>query len=439
LVNRLTFQLVRLEIQQPGLEVLELEGDRVLLEQLQETLQAYLQTLLQQSRLSHLQAVLAHNASGSENPDLEIAEAPGLTNPPPEVFPQDSPLNSSSAAETAELSALSVVAIRPLEQLVHGLYWSSDLPIRLTTLELFDLAEVLDQWNLEMETLPDLPRSTWLEAFLPAVQTAAIVLVTMGITITGMRFFQEADQVELAKSSSETSVDQVQPLAVPETAGAPPLPAAPNASAKTQGQTGNSTTAFPGQTNLGVPNQTPASSTDIPILAAPPPPPEGSTLPQPIVGLPPIPQGQFSDQPDSSSAPRDEPIPGSSAAAPQTLANPAPLEEADRSAAPASLPPTAQVDQVRAYFQSTWQPIPNVSDPLQYRLVVGLDGTLQFIEPLGASAGTLIDRTGMPLLGESFVSPPADGKQQTIQLILYPDGGVDAYRQKRSIDLGKSP
>jgi hypothetical protein len=80
---------------------------------------------------------------------------------------------------------------------------------------------------------------------------------------------------------------------------------------------------------------------------------------------------------------------------------------------------------VQVYFQDSWQPIANVTIPLQYRLSLATDGSLRQIEPVGPVAGTSIDRTGIPLLGEPFI-PPSD-QTQPILLILNPDGNVEAF------------
>jgi len=87
----------------------------------------------------------------------------------------------------------------------------------------------------------------------------------------------------------------------------------------------------------------------------------------------------------------------------------------------------AQLAGLQGYFQSTWQPPAALTEPLSYRLVVGPSGSLQSITPLGGSAGTFIDRTGIPLLGEPFVSAAADGFSRVVVATLYPDGGVEVY------------
>jgi hypothetical protein len=67
---------------------------------------------------------------------------------------------------------------------------------------------------------------------------------------------------------------------------------------------------------------------------------------------------------------------------------------------------------------------------LEYSLLLDVDGTIQRIEPLGQAARTYIDETGMPLIGERFVSPMNNGQTPRIRLVLAPDGKVQVFREE---------
>lgn len=86
-----------------------------------------------------------------------------------------------------------------------------------------------------------------------------------------------------------------------------------------------------------------------------------------------------------------------------------------------------QVAEARNYFQNRWQPPSNLSQPLEYTVRINSDGSIRQIIPLGQVAEVYLDRTEMPLLGESFVSP-IDGKRNpSIRVILKPDGKVQTH------------
>lgn len=86
-----------------------------------------------------------------------------------------------------------------------------------------------------------------------------------------------------------------------------------------------------------------------------------------------------------------------------------------------------QVAQVREYFQQQWEPPSGLTQTLEYSLVLDVDGTIQQIEPLGQAARNYVDRTGMPLIGERFVSPNKNGQTPRIRVVLNPDGKVQTF------------
>lgn len=88
---------------------------------------------------------------------------------------------------------------------------------------------------------------------------------------------------------------------------------------------------------------------------------------------------------------------------------------------------TPQVTQVRQYFQARWQPPDTLDRTLEYILVINHDGSLERIIPLGEAAGTYLDRTQMPLLGEPFVSSTTAQSNSQIRLVLSPDGTVKTF------------
>ena len=86
-----------------------------------------------------------------------------------------------------------------------------------------------------------------------------------------------------------------------------------------------------------------------------------------------------------------------------------------------------QVAEARHYFEKRWTVPTGLNQRLEYRLIVNREGTLQSIVPLGRAAQIYLDRTGMPLLGESFVSPLQNTETATVRLVLTPDGKVKTF------------
>ncbi len=86
-----------------------------------------------------------------------------------------------------------------------------------------------------------------------------------------------------------------------------------------------------------------------------------------------------------------------------------------------------QLAEAQSYFEQTWKPPENLNHGIQYRLILNKDGSIRRIIPLGQRAQIFLDRTGIPLLGEKFVSPLSGEKEETIRLVLNPDGKVSTF------------
>ncbi|BAZ19572.1 hypothetical protein NIES4073_04450 [Kalymmatonema gypsitolerans NIES-4073] len=91
---------------------------------------------------------------------------------------------------------------------------------------------------------------------------------------------------------------------------------------------------------------------------------------------------------------------------------------------------TAQVAQAREKLKKGWQPPSGLSQSIEYSLVVAVDGSIEQILPLGKAARDFVDRTGMPLIGEPFVSPNKNGQSVKIRAVFSPDGKVQTFPEK---------
>jgi hypothetical protein len=91
---------------------------------------------------------------------------------------------------------------------------------------------------------------------------------------------------------------------------------------------------------------------------------------------------------------------------------------------------TPQLSEVKEYFQNRWEPPSGLTQTLEYSIVLDVDGTIQRIEPLGRASRTYVDRSGMPLIGEPFVSPNPNGESPRIRVVLNPNGRVQTFLEQ---------
>lgn len=88
---------------------------------------------------------------------------------------------------------------------------------------------------------------------------------------------------------------------------------------------------------------------------------------------------------------------------------------------------TPQVVEAREFLKKRWQPPTGLKQPIEYTLVLGIDGSIERILPLGKAARDFVDRTGMPLIGERFVSPNINGQSLKMRAVFSPDGKVQTF------------
>lgn len=88
---------------------------------------------------------------------------------------------------------------------------------------------------------------------------------------------------------------------------------------------------------------------------------------------------------------------------------------------------TPQVAEAREYLKKRWQPPTGFSQTLEYSLLLGVDGSIERILPLGKAARDNIDIAGMPAIGEPFVSANRSGQITRIRVLLSPDGKVQTF------------
>jgi hypothetical protein len=358
-----------------------------------------------------------------------------------------------------------------------------DMPPKLSTLQLFDLAEVLDQWaadtvalpadvapvrRFNLSILPTLPVvPAWGRVAASAVAAVGISAGVFQLLVGGLGAPQVAkrpDPTVIAGQPAGTA-DQsfpgaiVAPGAVPSTLASaspglllPPVPTGASGAMPLPPMASN-TASVPVTGTLPPPaiaQSQPQRSiippamrnARAPIVIAPrpiaPPPVPEPIEPPPLAAAAPVPSLETAPKSEADqaalrenqdavaglSAKASEPALPRPAAAPIAELPPAEYKVAD------PLPNTSQVTEAQSYFQQRWSPQKSLTFPLQYRLTIGKDGTVAANEPLSSQSSNWLDRSGVPLQGEPFVSALTDGSEQTIVLTLRSNGGVDVVLEQ---------
>jgi hypothetical protein len=403
-LKELRFQLTLDDPKLPKDKWVTIQGDRTQLEALEEAVSSYVQSFLQYPSSARMGDFAQGEAIATLDRERGRVQ---LTSPP-------------------TLASMREIRLQPSGLLSHEVVLGSlansetGNVAHLSTLQLFDLANALDEFSTEIETLPELPtqRTSWHKS--SWAQFAAIALVVVGLSTSVVRLM-----------------------------GAPHSGKRPATPTDSQGAS-SSDQRIATQLPPGTSGQAPTSP-----LAAPPPPPPGSLIaPSPAalpkVTVPPV---------ISPSAP----APGSAgnrvATLPQEMKgdgrSPVPALPSSRSLKPEfSNPPSApaagammsradapaanstafdtipQVAEARQYFQQRWKPPQGLNQTLEYTLVVGSNGSIQQILPLGQASGDYVDRTPIPLAGEPFVSAIAGNRNARIRVVLSPDGKVQTFLEQ---------
>lgn len=471
LLKKLRFRLSFDDPRLPDTEQTTITGDRDQLETLCEAVGNYVQDFLSQSPALLSSALAASapslgNSSSDHVTELSPASAPRAA--AFSLLDRESSLEEVEPAPSsndftpdglvlARLQATSTLHLQPQGLVSHRLFLGplateeSGPYINLTATQLSDLATALDEYQAEAMTLPELARPGWLQPIPTWAQTAAVVLVTAGLTTAVVKLLDQPSTIQTA-TTNQPSLDQQQiatqispsPLGVPS----PPLlsqsklPPPPPVGSTIAPSPGLKTVPVPGTTTLpNAPNITSAPLPAAPIAVDPPqqaaPPPATADAPAPQADAP----SAKRTADNATSAPNELALPelesGSVAsgaarqgAAPAQEIAPESSDAANTTAEGANntaFDTIPQVAEIRSYFQERWQPPEGLTQTLEYTLVLSADGTIQRIIPLGQSAGDYIDRTGMPLAGEPFVSPIASGKNPIVRVVLEETGTVRTF------------
>lgn len=421
-----------LKLDDPTLEQdrwVELHGDRTQLEDLRHTVNNYVQAFLDQSQDFTSAALID---PGDRKTAITATIASGE-----KTLPSDRDINPGE------------IGLRPNGLLGHDLSLSdlateaSGAVIRLSTLQLFDLATALDDYSADLLELPTLPKTGWFRGRENWAQIAAIAVAVVGLSASALKLLDSsmaptamAPTLSQGTSSNDQRIaTQISPSVVdkatPPIISAEKLPSIPAVGASPK--IGIPTLAAPQPTPGELANPTLPSSKSLP---------QSSIATVPITGIPGRPtiiSGETnaateSSKIDSSAATLDSAAvaSGQVAAAPRESIGRSPASRSavrggDRAANATAFDTIPQVAEVRTYFQQRWKPPEGLTQTLEYSLILAPNGSIQSIVPLRQLSGDYIDRTGMPLVGDPFVSALSNERSAKIRLVLTADGKVQAF------------
>jgi hypothetical protein len=410
----------------------QLKGDRTQLEELHQAVSTYVQTFLEQPQDFLSPSTTAIDQLGSHG----VAVAAPVTPTNPTSDRQD-----SNGADIFFQSSGLLGHDLNLGSLATA---ESGSVIHLTTLQLFDLATALDEYSADLLELPPLPKAGWFKGSNNWAQIAAIAVAVVGLSASMLKLLDNSvAPTSVASTSAGTSSNdqrmatQIAPSvsdqATPAIISPERLPSIPPLG----------TSPPRGLPSVMTPTPSPKETTT-PSL------PSSKTLPQnsiatfPITGIPDRPTvilGEKNPSLDSQqpAAANGESLPSQlnsdiAAASAESIGR-SPVSRSaakggDRASSATAFDTIPQVAEVRSYFQQRWKPPEGLTQTLEYTLLIDPNGSIQSIVPLRQQSGDYIDRTGMPLVGETFVSPLATGRNAKIRLVLGNDGKVQAFLEQ---------
>ncbi|MBW4582273.1 MAG: DUF4335 domain-containing protein [Tildeniella nuda ZEHNDER 1965/U140] len=425
-VKQLRFQLSLDDPKLPEERWVTLRGDRTQLDNLHEVVSTYVQTFLEQS----------HSLG---QPYRYASESVVLASEAIAVLPSSKPALATASSTPSGLS------LQPKGLLTHNLALGtlateSTAVVSLSALQLFDLANALDDYAADLMALPELRSRQSVPDALHWGRIAATGLVVIGLSATVAKIINSSLQPASPTASQGASSDQPMAMQPPSIAQSPlpsiasgqPLPPPP--------PLGSTLPVSPGLPTISLPSPASSPKTGNPSGAV------STSKPSSVPGRARQDAGnQIAVLPQSgslSATPRSQP------ARPM----PAPLSlKRELANAPSNQPASAearssvgdrsaqieqtgtvfdtipQVAEARQYFQQRWKPPQGLTQTLEYTLLVDANGSIQRTVPLGQAAGDYVDRTSIPLTGEPFVSALDRRQNAKIRLVLSPDGSVKTF------------
>ena len=473
----------RLEFDHSGLSAdsqILIQGDNRQLEVLCDTVTSYVQKIIQASAADFSDSLSNtdhdHTILEPESKDVLTSVLSTQTLPPPEnQIPEAKVYLEPSHNLTHKLF---------LGDLANQ---TSGSVIELSLLQLFDLATVIDEYSSNMMVLPTISAETTRPSLPQWVPIAAVLVVAASLTPFTWQYAQKIPQnhqkiaknnhidPEKVKELSPTIADTlptppvnlntsvtplIPPLANSTIPSAPlslpngTIPAAPKTSPQPALTIPPNTLSYPvtPQVPINIVPNPPGNSSGITaksgINSTKPKnlPSTKNNIPSSIYTLPPsiasIPNGSFSNIPNTLPSPypteskqdtvgittlnQDSP-PKNNDNLVSRLRSATKTTSGTQASNNKTLFDTTQIAEAREYLNKRWQPPTGLNQTLEYSLTLGVDGTIERIEPLNPSARQYIDSSGIPEIGKPFVSSNKSGQSLKIRVVLSPDSKVQTF------------
>lgn len=429
-----------------------ISGDREQLEILCDAVTDYVKDFLGQSVTQMPLASITEpeaSHSGDRHTETDLA----IETNAKETLPQ----NSESTSHRPYLQAQGLLS--------HQLHFGSLAPttseakIELSATQLFDLANALDKYRVEIEALPNLNTGDRLSVIPIWAGAAAVLLVAVGLASTRLSLFsqQSAQTNSIASSSGENTGNNANlpDVLPPEPSQSPttPSPKLPETLASAErlpppppvDRPKPPPPNIPDFSKYPVPSQSfilsqgskqtvaisPDSSKKAIALPVPPPKPESSDnannepiqLPK-LPALIPQSSNPSSEPENTTKTPAAGELASGSAKASDRLK----LTAANYNPDP-TLEKIPQLVEIKDYFQKRWKTPAGLTQTLEYRLMLNSNGSIKSIIPLGKTSEIYLDRTNIPLMGESFISPFPEQQSPIVRLVFDPDGTVKTFQE----------
>lgn len=319
-------------------------------------------------------------------------------------------------------------------RLTLGADSGSPTTVELSTLQLADLADALEQAEGSLQLVPDgvLPRAArrdrprlplWLGS-VAAVGIAAVLGNQFLTTAPSPVVFSPSEPQTLNGGADQAAPDDRQlslEEAAPDSDSTADLPApAPTAAGEALPEpttTAPTTAARPGEA------ETPKVSPQTPGAA----PASGTRSPQPEPAPADPPEaearaGARLARPDSSASTESSPEPAGAPAPPSASSE---AFDASPSIAATSAPdtPLDWIAALTSALQQQWRPPANLAAPLRYRLTLEPDGTLEILEPLNDLSANYQTTPSLPQPGDTIPGVVRD-TSVTVEVQFLPTGEV---------------
>ncbi|MCC0178611.1 DUF4335 domain-containing protein [Waterburya agarophytonicola K14] len=294
---------------------------------------------------------------------------------------------------------------------------STEDKITLSTVQLFDLVTALEAYNTQIAALPEL-KQTQRKKIIPLWGgIAAVALVAVSITAILLKSSPMQNIASSPKQESSENFDRFDDIVAPQAPSSPKK----GSSKPRINESLSSTTRLPPPPAVDTPKPKPniPDPADYPLpkvtrqsgLSQEKPAIEQPTESTTTITTEIIPEKKT--QPDNSLA--------DSSAELNRVKNSNDLVPNQAPSKPNSL------QEIKAYFQSRWQPPEDLKQSLEYRLYLNSDGSIKRVIPIGKASALYLSKTNIPVRGEAFISPLEQPKKLRIRLLLNPDGGVKTF------------